>query len=50
MVGEDGRLVAHDCEHVGLECIHLLAHGDLVLLGLIPVCIKSGNEVLNLVL
>ena len=50
LVAEDGRLVVHDCEHVGLECIHVLANGDLVLLGLIPVQIKSGGEVLYLVL
>ena len=47
---EDGRLIAHDCAHVGPECIHVLAHDDLVLLGLIPVCIKSSGEVLHLVL
>ena len=50
LVTEDGRLVVHDCAHVGLECIHVLANGDLVLLGLIPVRIKSGGEVLYLVL
>ena len=45
----DDLLVAEDCAHVGLECIHVLT-GDLVLLGLIPECIKPGSEVLNLVL
>ena len=35
LVAEHGRLVVHDCAHVGLECIHVLADGDLVLLGLI---------------
>ena len=50
LVIENGRLVAHDYTHVGLECIHVLADGDLVLLGLIPVRIKSGGEVLYLVL
>ena len=50
LVVEDGRLVVHDCAHVSLECIHVLADGDLVLLGLIPVRIKSGGEVLYLVL
>ena len=43
-VVEDGRLVVHDCAHVDAECIHVLANGDLVLLGLIPVRIKSGGE------
>ena len=50
LVTEDGRLVMHDCEHVGPECIHVLVDCDLVLLGLIPVRIKSGGEVLYLVL
>ena len=50
LVAEDGRLVVHDCAHVGPECIHVLADGDLVLLGLIPVRIKLGSEVLYLVL
>ena len=50
LVVEDGRLVAHDYAHVGLEGIHVLADSDLVLLGLILVRIKSGNEVLYLVL
>ena len=43
-------LVYEDCEHVGLKCIHVLAHGDLMLLGLIPKRIKLESEVLNLVL
>ena len=46
----DDLLVAEDCVHVDLECIHALAHDDPVLLGLIPECIKLGSEVLNLVL
>ena len=50
LVAEDGRLVAHDCAHVGPKCVPLLAHGDLVLIGLILVCIKSSSEVLHLVL
>ena len=50
LVTEDGRLVAHECAHIGPECIHVLADGDLVLLGLIPIRIKSGGEVLYLVL
>ena len=50
LVAEDGRLVLHDCAHVGLECIHILDDDDPVLLRLIPVCIKLGGEVLYLVL
>ena len=46
LVAEDGRLVVHDCAHVDPECIHVLTDGDLVLLGLITVRIKSGGEVL----
>ena len=42
LIAEDGRLVAHDGAHVSLEYIHVLAHGDLVLLGLIPVRIVEG--------
>ena len=40
----------HDGAHVDAEGIHILADEDPVLLGLIPVCIKSGSEVLHLVL
>ena len=50
LVAENGRLVAHDCAHVDPKCIHVLADGDLVLLGLIPVHIESGGQVLYLVL
>ena len=50
LVVEDGRLVMHDYAHVSLECIHVLVDGDLVLMGLIPIRIKSGGEVLYLVL
>ena len=46
----DDLLVSEDYAHVGPECVHVLAHGDLVLLGLIPERIKPGSEVLNLVL
>ena len=50
LVVEDGRLVVPDYAHVCLECIHILAYEDPMLLGLIPVCIKSSSEVLHLVL
>ena len=46
----DDQRVSEDCAHVGPECIHVLAHGDPMLLGLILECIKLGSEVLNLVL
>ena len=46
----DDLLVVEDCAHVGPECIHVLTHSDPMLLGLIPERIKSGSEVLNLVL
>ena len=50
LIGEDGRLVVHDCAHVVSEGIHVPADEDPVLLGLIPVRIKSSSEVLHLVL
>ena len=50
LMAEDGRLIVHDGTHVGTEGPHILADEDLVLLGLIPVCIKTGSEVLHLVL
>ena len=50
LFAEDGRLVVHDCAHVLLECIYILANEDLVLLGLIPIRIKSSSEVLHMVL
>ena len=46
----DDLMVSEDCAHVGQKCIHVLAHGNLMLLSLIPERIKSGSEVLNLVL
>ena len=50
LVAKDGHLVMHDCAHVGPKCIHVLADGDLVLLGLIPKGIKSSRELVDLVL
>ena len=49
LVAQNGRLVAHYCGHVGLECVHVLADEDLVLLGLIPGRIESGDQVMYLV-
>ena len=46
----DDLLVVEDSAHVGPECIHILAHGDPMLLGLIPKRIELRSEVLNLVL
>ena len=50
LIAVDGRLVMHDGEHVGAEGLHILTDEDPVLLGLIPVCIKSSSEILHLVL
>ena len=50
LVAQNGRMVAHYCVHVGPERVHVLANGDLVLLGLIPIRIKSGGQVMYLVL
>ena len=50
LVAKNGRLVVHDYAHVGPEYIHVLVDCDLVLLGLILVRIKSGGEVLYLIL
>ena len=50
LIAEDGRLVMHDCAHVGSKGIYILVDEDPVLLGLIPVRIKSSSEVLHLVL
>ena len=49
LVTQNGRLVAHDCIHVCSERVHVLADGDQVFLGLIPVRIKSGGQVIDLV-
>ena len=46
----DDLLVSEDGAHICSEGIHVLAHGDPMLLGLISKCIKPGSEVLNLVL
>ena len=50
LIAEDGCLVMHEGAHVDAEGLHILADEDPVLLGLIPVCIKTSNEVLHLVL
>ena len=50
LIVESGRLVVHDDTHVSSEGIHIIADEELVLLGLIPICIKSSSEVLHLVL
>ena len=40
LVTENGLLVEHDCAHIGLEGVHVLADVDLVILGLILVRIE----------
>ena len=50
LIVEDGRLVMHDGAHVGAEGLHILVDEDPVLLGLIPVSIKSRSKVMHLVL
>ena len=50
LIAEDSRLVMQDDAHVGVEGLHILVDEDSVLLGLIPICIKSNSEVLHLVL
>ena len=50
LVAQNGCLVAHDGVHVYPKHVHVLADGDLVFLGLIPVRIKSGCQVMELVL
>ena len=50
LITEDGRLVEHDFAHVSSKSIHILVDEDPVLLGLIPLRIKSSSEVLHLVL
>ena len=50
LIAEDSRLVMQDSAHVDAKGPHILGDEDLVLLGLIPVCIKTGSEVLHLVL
>ena len=50
LITEDGHLIVHDGAHVGVEGLHILADENPVLLGLIPVCIKTSGEVLHLVL
>ena len=42
-VAQNGRLIAHDCVYVCPERVHVLDDGDPVLLGLIPVRIKSSG-------
>ena len=50
LVVENGRSIAHYYVHVGPKNIHVLADEDLMLLGLIPIRIKSSGQVMYLVL
>ena len=43
LIAKDGRLVGQDCAHVSLEGLHILAHEDSVLLGLIPVDLETSK-------
>ena len=47
---EDGGLVGQDCAYVSWEVLHILADDDSVLLGLIPVGLKTSSEVKHRVL
>ena len=50
LVAQNSSLVKHDSVHVRPKHVHILADRDLVLLGLIPIRIKSGYQVMDLVL
>ena len=50
LIAEDGHLVVQDGVHVGSVGIHILVDEDQVLLGFIPIGIKSSSEVFHLVL
>ena len=50
LVAYNGRLLTHDNVHVCLNRVYVLADEDLVFLGLIPIRIKSGCQVIDLVL
>ena len=50
LVAQNGRLIAHDSVHAYPKRVHVLDDGDLVFLGLIPIHIKSGCHVMDLVL
>ena len=50
LVAHNGCLITHHYVHICPEHFHVLADGDLVLLGLIPIRIKSGGQVMYLVL
>ena len=39
-----------DGVHLGLEHVHVLANGDLMFLGFIPIGIKPHGEVMHLIL
>ena len=49
-VAQNYRLFALDGVHVYLFLVHVLIVGDLVFLGLIPVCIEPCGQVMDLVL
>ena len=45
----DSVLVGANDGHLGLECVHILTQGNMVLLRLIPICVKPRGECMNLV-
>ena len=47
---KDGRLVGQDGAHIGAEALHILADEDSVLLGVIPIGLKTSSEVEHRVL
>ena len=49
LLAQNGCLVVHGGVHVCPKRVHVLADGDLVFLGLIPLRIKSGCQVMDLV-
>ena len=50
LVAQNDRLVVQDGVHVCLERVHVLANGDLVFLGLIPIRVQLCGQVMNPVL
>ena len=50
LVAHNGCLVAHYYVLIFLKRVHVIADGDLVFLGLIPIRVKSSFQVMDLVL
>ena len=43
----DTVLVGANDGHLGLECVHILTQGNMVLLRLILICVKPRGERMN---